>query len=276
MRRLIISMSVLFASSAVLAETCEENFTKSGNPFKGTSYNSYLTVPNLTMKDAMGQIRGIMIAEKMDVITEDLEGGSMLVEQRSTSIKRAIPTIINFSNEGTSAKIDMTIKTEKGVLAKQEDIKVMMCKLFAQVKSGKEGKTAAAKGSKTQNNNDATKKDVFSFSREIANEANKNAVAVNARHKGRVYTLKGKVDNVMEDGQEYNVSFDIPEVSEMAIQPFPGQAQFRVGVACLFKQNQLANVLTFRKGYSVSFTGSFYRYDDNRRMVWLENCKPSK
>ncbi len=52
----------------------------------------------------------------------------------------------------------------------------------------------------------------------------------------------------------------------------PGDNEPRVGVACLFKPNQLANVLTFRKGDKVTFKGQFLRYDDFKRVLWLQNC----
>jgi hypothetical protein len=45
-----------------------------------------------------------------------------------------------------------------------------------------------------------------------------------------------------------------------------------VGVACLFKPNQLTWVLSMREGDKVTFRGIFYRYDDSKQMVWLENC----
>lgn len=273
MRKIIFIPLLLMASSPAFAGQCEDNFTKSGNVFKGNNYNSSVTVPNLSMKDGMGQIRGIMISEKMDVITEDAESGILLAEQRGNSNARPIPVIITFSTEGTTANVDMTVKPEKGVFAKAEEIKAFMCKLLVQVKGGKEGKQAGSKGAKTQNVADTTQRDVFVFSREIANEAKKNAVAVNARHKGRSYSLKGKIDFIQEDGEDYNVSFAIPEQYAPGMITLPGDAPFRVGVACLFRPNQLAWVLTMREKQTVTFIGSFYRYDNIRKMVWLENCK---
>jgi hypothetical protein len=271
--RKIIFVSVLFAiSGSVFAGQCEDNFTKSGNVFKGNNYNSSVTVPNLSIKDGMGQMRGIMISEKMDVLTEDTDAGVMVVEQRGSSTARPIPTIITISADGTTANIDMTVKPEKGVFAKAEDLKTFMCKVLVQVKGGKEGKLAGGKGSKTQNVADTTNRDVYVFSREIANEAKKNAVAVNVRHKGRSYSLKGKIDYIQEDGGDYNVSFAIPEQNSSGLLSLPGDPP-RVGVACLFRSNQLAWVLTMREKQSVTFTGNFLRYDDIRRMVWLENCK---
>jgi hypothetical protein len=273
MYRRMCSLICLIVSGNAMAGQCEDNFTKSGNPFKGTNYSSSVTVPDLSTKDGMGQMRSIMISEKMDVITQDFETGTMLVEERSAGMKRPIPTIISVSSDGPNAKIEMTIKTEKGMLAKSEQMKPYVCKLLAQLKGGKAGRLSGAKGSKTQNNADTTSRDVFIFSREIANEARKNVVAVNARHKGRSYSLKGRIDYIQEDGEFYNVSFDIPEMHELQLRPLPNEAQFRVGVACLFKPNQLAWVLTMREGQSVKFTGNFLRYDDFKKMAWLENCK---
>jgi hypothetical protein len=264
----------LTATTAHAGE-CEDNFKKSGNPLKGTDFSSSITIPQLSVKDAMGQMRGIMISEKMDVITEDLGTGTMLVEQRSTGSTRAIPTLINISSESGAVIVEMTIKTEKGQFAKKDQMMPYMCQILAKVKGGKEGKLAAAKGAQTKNNDNVTAKDVYLFSREIANEARGNALAVNPRHKGRKYALKGRVDYIQEDGEDYNVSFDIPEQHEMILQ-VPGNDEPRVGVACLFRPNQLANVLTFRKGQNANFTGSFYRYDDRKRMVWLENCTLTK
>jgi hypothetical protein len=272
MHKTIFIPALMLLSGTALAGQCEDNFNKSGNVFKGNVYNSSVTVPNLSIKDGMGQLRGIMISEKMDVITEDPDTGTMLVEQRGTSTARPIPSIISISAEGTTANVDMTVKPEKGVFAKAEDIKAFMCKLMVQVKGGKEGKQAGTKGSKTQNVADTTNRDVYVFSREIANEAKKNAVAVNARHKGRSYSLKGKIDYIQEDGEDYNVSFAIPEYSDVGLLSI-GDAPFRVGVACLFRPNQLAWVLTMREKQNVTFIGSFYRYDNMKKMVWLENCK---
>jgi len=256
LRRTCLSLALVAATSPVVAGECEDNFKKTGNAFSGVDFSSSVTVPQLSAAHALGQMRGIMISEKMDVITEDAETGTMLVEQRATGATRAIPTLINASASGDAASIEMTIKTEKGQFAKADAIRPYMCGLLARVVGGKAGIAAAAAGAKASNNDDVTVKDVFVFSREIAREAKGNALAVNARHKGRKYALKGRVDYIQEDGEDYNVSFEIPEQSSLQIQ-VPGDKEPRVGVACLFRPNQLANVLTFRKGDSARFSGEF-------------------
>ena len=151
-----------------------------------------------------------------------------------------------------------------------------MCGLLARVKGGREGAAAARRGAGASNEEATGNQDVFLFSRMIAREANKNAVAVNARHKGRKYTLTGRIDALVEDGEEYRLVFDIPEIGEMAIKPLPFDAQFRVGVSCVFKPDQLATVLALREGQKVTLAGTVVKYDHSYKVIWLEDCSRAK
>lgn len=271
LQKTLIALVLASASVTAHAGECEYNFAKTGSAFSGVDFSSRVSVPQLTVADALGQVRGIMVAEKMDVITEDPAGGVMLVEERSSGSKRAIPTLVNVSAQGDAATVQFTIKTEKGQFAKADAMRGYLCGLLTQVKGGEAGRLAAAQGAKARNATDVTVKDVYVFSREIAQEAKGNSLVVGARHKGRNYALRGDVDYIQEDGEDYNVSFQIPEQYDVQLRA-PGDRESRIGVACLFRPNQLANVLTWRKGDRVTFTGAFYRYDDIKRMVWLENC----
>ena len=272
----LLALALLPFAAPALAGECEANFKKSGNPLVMTSYSSAVTVPNLSTRDALAQMRGIMVAEKMDVMAEDADGGTLLVEQRQAGSTRPIPTTISVSEVASGTRIEMAIKMERGVFSKVEQIQPYMCGLFAKVKGGKEGLAAARKGAGATNNEATGNQDVFMFSRMIANEANKNAIAVNARHKGRKYTLTGRIETLMEDGEDYNLIFDIPEISEMALKPLPHDAQFKVLVSCLFRPNQLTTVLALREGQKVTLTGTVYKYDSSRRVIWLENCTKAK
>ena len=270
-RKTLITLALAGASLAAQAGECENNFAKTGNAFTGVDFSSRVSVPQLSTADALGQVRGIMVSEKMDVITEDPAGGVMLVEQRSTGTTRAIPTLVNVTASGDGATVQFTVKTEKGQFAKADAMRSYMCDLLSRLKGGEAGRLAGAQGAKAVNNDDVTVKDVYVFSREIAREAKGNALVGGARHKGRKYALRGNEDYIQEDGEDYNVTFAVPEQSDVQLR-VPGDTESRVGVACLFRPNQLANVLTWRKGDRATFTGSFYRYDDFKRMVWLENC----
>ena len=272
----VVALALLSLSAPALAGECEANFRKSGNPIVMTTYSSAVTVPNLSPRDALAQMRGIMVAEKMDVMAEDADGGTLLVEQRQDGSKRPIPTTIEVSDVASGTRIGMSVKMERGVFSKVEQIKPYMCGLLARVKGGKEGMAAAKKGAGATNSEATGNQDVFMFSRMIAGEANKNAIAVNARHKGRKYTLTGRIETLMEDGEDYNLIFDIPEIGEMVLKPLPHDAQFKVGVSCLFKPDQLTTVLALREGQKVSLAGTVLKYDNFRKVIWLENCTKAK
>lgn len=272
----LLALTLMPFAAPALAGECEANFKKSGNPLVMTGYSSAVTVPNLSTRDALAQMRGIMVAEKMDVMAEDAESGTLLVEQRQDKAARPIPTTITVSEVASGTRIEMAIKMERGVFSKVEQIQPYMCGLFAKVKGGKEGVAAAKKGAGAANNEATGNQDVFMFSRMIAGEANKNAIAVNARHKGRKYTLTGRIETLMEDGEDYNLIFDIPEISEMTLKPLPFDAQFKVSVSCLFRPNQLTTVLALREGQKVTLTGTVYKYDNFRKVIWLENCTKAK
>ena len=271
-----LALCALALPAVAMADECEANFKKSGNPIVMTTYSSAVTVPNLSTGDALSQMRGILVAEKMDVIAENREEGTLLVEQRQSDKARPIPTTISVSTVPAGTRVDMAIKMERGVFSKVEQIRPYMCGLLAKVKGGKEGIAAAKRGAGADNTEATGNQDVFAFSRMIANEANKNAIAVNARHKGRKYTLSGRIAILMEDGENYNLIFDVPEIRDMVIKPFPHEAQFKVSVSCLFKPDQLTTVLAMREGQKVKLTGTVMKYDNFRRVIWLENCTKAK
>ena len=272
----LVALALSSLAVPALAGECESNFKKSGNPLVMTTYSSAVTVPNLTTRDALAQMRGILVAEKMDVMADDPDGGTLLVEQRQDKAARPIPTTITVSEVASGTRIEMAIKMERGVFSKVEQIQPYMCGLFAKVKGGKEGVAAAKKGAGASNNEATGNQDVYLFSRMIAREADKNAIAVNARHKGRKYTLTGRIETLMEDGEDYNLIFDIPEVGDTALPNLPFDAKFKVSVSCLFRPNQLTTVLAMREGQKVTLTGTVYKYDNFRKVIWLENCTKAK
>ena len=275
LRPALLALALAATANAAHAGECEDNFKKSGNAFTGVDFSSVVTVPDQSIADAVRQMRGIMIAEKMDVLSEDVETGTLLVEQRSTNTTRPIPTLISVFDEGGAAAVEMTVKTEKGQFAKQENIRSYMCTLLGKLQGGDAGRQAAAKGAATQNVDDVTEQDVYVFSRRIAREGQANAAAVVARHTGRRYALKGKVSSIQQVDGDTIVGFDIPETSEAFIK-LPGDNAPRTGVACVFKPNQQALVLTFRRGETARFEGRFAEYDNILHQVWLDGCKPAR
>lgn len=268
----VLTVLALLASAPLRAGDCEDQFSSAGSVFSGTDFASRVHVPQVSVAEALGQMRGILIAEGMDVITEDSASGTLLAEQRATGTTRAIPVLVNVSGGNGAATVMMTVKTEKGQVALAKTMRPYVCGLLARLQGGEAGRRAAAAAAATQNRAATTYRDVYVFSREIAAEARDNALAVTARHQGRRYGLTGRIDAVQQDGDNVNVSFDVPDQRDVRFAA-PGDHEARVGVACLFRPQHLAQVLTFRRGDRARFTGTFLRYDDLRRMVWLERCE---
>ena len=104
----LVALALSSLAVPALAGECESNFKKSGNPLVMTTYSSAVTVPNLSRADALAQMRGIMVAEKMDVLADDPDAGTLLVEQRQDNAKRPIPTTINVSEAASGARVEMS------------------------------------------------------------------------------------------------------------------------------------------------------------------------
>ena len=179
----LVALALLLPTAPALAGECEANFRRSGNPLVMTTYSSAVTVPNHATGDALADARDHGGRED-GCHAEDADGGTLLVEQRHSGSTRPIPTTISVSEVASGTRIEMAIKMERGVFSKVEQIQPYMCGLLAKVKSGKDGVAAAKKSAGASNNAPTDNQDVFLFSRMIVGEANKNAIAVNARHKG--------------------------------------------------------------------------------------------
>ena len=83
--------------------------------------------------------------------------------------------------------------------------------------------------------------------------------------------LRKTVASALATPCEY-VGFDIPDARDAVIR-LPGDNAPRTGVACVFKPNQRALALTFRRGETARFEGRFAEYDGILHQVWLDGCK---
>jgi len=273
--------TIYFVSSALLlgslwsanafAGACETNFSKQGNAFTGTTYRSSVALADLTVASAVNQMQAIAKSQKMTVLAADAEGGSLLIEEPESFSHKPIPMIVTATNERGATTVQMEIKLNAGAFAKADSIKAEMCKMLSQVQAGAAG-DLVVKQKNDATSNEPEKMEALMFSLMIARQAKDNQSTINARYKDRMFTLTGRAAFIMEDGDVYNIGYDIPEPGDMLIKPGPMDAQFKVGVSCLMAKNQTAYTLSLREGNKVSLTGKFSKYDQFRHTVWLENC----
>ncbi len=266
------SVTVLLLVSAAFPQ-CESSFTKTGNPLSGQKFSAQVTVPSLSVASAVAQIRGIAARKNFDILTEDAAAGSMLLEERSTSIRRAIPLLVAITAQNEAATVQMTVKLEKGVFAKADSVKSELCSILNEIKGGEAGLAAAAEAEGASTTAAPRKVDASRLSFDLALETKDSPESIPLRYKNRVYTISGRVDYVMKDGDVYRVAFDTAEPKGPSFS-LPGTPSYRIGLHCLMAPSQSAYALTLRKGDKVKLTGTYYQYDQFRKSMWFDGCKP--
>ncbi len=270
--KLILCLCAL--STSALAASCEERFSKSGNPLTGTKYQSTVMVPQLSVADAIAQLHGIAVGKKLDILTEDAANGSMLLEDRESMRHKPIPYVVSVASEGDGATIQLLVKLNAGAIAKAEDAKKEICSILSLVKGGDEGTAAAALGANAAGSNEPRKVDALMLSLELARQTRDSAESVPLRYKDRAFTVSGRVKYVMKDGNAYRVAFDIPEPREMLLKPGPMEPQFKIDISCVMAVSQSAWAIALREREKVKLTGTFLDFDQFKKVMWLGECKP--
>ncbi|MEQ1549130.1 MAG: hypothetical protein ABL918_10875 [Chakrabartia sp.] len=276
MRRFLgIAFAVALVPSTAFAATCQENFVKKGNPLGGTNYTSSVNVASLTPLIAIRQMRGIAVGRDYDVISDEAEDGSMLLEQRQSNKSRAIAMLITATSEGGGVgKVEMLVKLPKGATAKSEGVMSEMCLMLNAIKGGKAGMAAAAAGKNALTSGAPTKMDAAELAMQLSREDKAGAALIVPRYKNRSFTLTGRVDYVIKNGEGYRVAYNIPEPSTSLVNAglVP---RFKTNISCMMAKGQSSYALSLKKGNKISLTGTFLNYDEFVRVMWLGNCRPS-
>lgn len=272
----ILPALLVFAGVAAGAGGCEESFKKSGNPLTGAKYDASVTVPDLSVAAAVAQVHGIAIARKLDILSEDAANGAMLLEDPESTWKRAIPYVVGVTAEGSAARVQMTLKLNKGVFAKAETVQARVCSLLNELTGGKAGEDAASRAADAAAVREARKVDAVTLSRELARQTAESAESIPLRHKGRSYTLSGRVAYVIKNGDAYRVAFDIPEPRNAIDLPGMKGVHFKIDISCLMAPRHAAWAVALREGEKVKITGEYYDYDQFKKVMWLKDCRPEQ
>lgn len=271
--RLALAVAVVLTIPATaLAATCEDSFVKRGSALTGLNFTGQVVVPDLAPASAIGQMRGLAIKGKYDIILEEPDAGSLLIEQPAAGPNRPVPIIVT-AGQGT---VKMEVKLPAGMLAPADGVKAEVCGMLAQLKGGKAGLAAASQGMGATATATPTRIDAVSLSQQFAREAVRNDALLPLRYKNKAFSVWGAVNHVMKDGEYFRIAFDTPDARDRAIRlDAPGDAGFMVNISCLMGRGQNAYALTVKKGALIRLTGTFYEYDPIRRTVWLNECRPA-
>ncbi|TGR46197.1 hypothetical protein EN794_034790 [Mesorhizobium sp. M00.F.Ca.ET.151.01.1.1] len=253
--------ALLFGAAApAIADTCESNFQKKGNPLVGTQFTASVTHKDLTVASAIGQMRAIAKSANLDVLSVDEEGGSMLIEEPESKLKRTIPMIINATSQGGVGTVGMVAKINKGAIAQASGVRDEMCKLLNQIRPGKAGQLAARAEPRVS----TIAIDASQLSFQLRNQHLDNPAAIEPRYKGKAYAITGRIVNVLRIGGSYIAGFDVSS-SRVDYE--------RVSISCSFASNQTAYALALRPREKVTLTGVVDGYDQISRGLLLKDCR---
>ncbi|WP_009631299.1 hypothetical protein [Synechocystis sp. PCC 7509] len=272
---LVGAILALAIPSTAVGATCEDSFVKKGNELSGLRFIAEIAVEDLMPPTAIGQMRGIAVAKGYDIITEEAEYGSMLIEQPRSGSVRPFPIVVTATSEGGASRVKLEAKLFRGMFAGVENAKTELCSMLNKVQGGPAGIEAAARSKDAVSANAPSVSASMTLSQQISQEAASNAAIVPSRYRGKSYTIKGRVAYVIEDADSYRIAYDIPETtSDLALHI--GKFRFLTQISCIVAKGQSAYALSLKKGSSIKLTGQYRDFDQFKHVMWFDGCRPAE
>lgn len=277
MYRTVLTIAATLAMPSLAhAGTCEDTFTKSGSPVGGLRFIASTAVAGLTPASAIGQLRGIVLPKGYDILVEEADEGSMLIEQPMTGKARAFPITVTAVQNGGVGTVRLEARLRAGMFVKEAPAMAEMCSLLNPIKGGKAGLAAAAASRNAVAGGAApVVMNALAFSHQISKDTERNSAAVPLRYKNKRFTITGMVDYVIRDGEYYRVAYKIPNPWEEALR-LPNTAPFKTDISCMMAKGQAAYALTLKPNKSIRLTGTWHQFDEFKHIVWLMDCRPER
>ena len=269
-------VALLLTATPVHAATCEEAFVKKGNAITGLRFTAAVTVADLPPAVAIGQMRGIAAGKGYDIMADEAEFGSMLIEQPMTGGARAFPIQITATQTGGIGTVVMEAKLRAGQSTKTELAMAEMCGMLNAIKGGKAGAAAAKKGATATTVAAAPVKiSALGLSQQVSKDTERNAAGVLTRYKGKQFTVDGTVAYVTKDGNAFRIGYKVPNPWEQAIR-LPNQAPFKTDIVCYMAPGQAAYSLQLKPDKAIKLTGTVEDFDEYKHVLWLKDCRPAQ
>ncbi|MCP9931202.1 hypothetical protein KBY82_10435 [Cyanobium sp. AMD-g] len=273
MAPLAAAVVALVLPSAARGATCEDSFEQKGNPISGIRFHAEVTVDALSVPVAIRQLRGIAATRGYDILSEEADDGSMLLEQPRSGSARPFPIIATALAEQAAARVKLEAKLPAGMLAGAGGARNELCAMLNAVKGGPEGIAAAERSQGAVSSAGPVVIDALVLSQQISQEADTNAASIPTRYQGKTFTIKGRVAHVAKDGGAYRIDYDIPRSTNDLVLKF-GKFRFLTQISCLAAKGQGAYALSLRNGQGIQLTGQYKDYDPPRHVMWFEGCRP--
>ncbi len=274
---LTCAVAVLLRAGSAHAQSCDATFSKKGNPVTGLKYTAIVSVADLSTRDAINQIRGIVVARGYDVLAAEPDAGDLLMEMPQAEARRSFPIVAKATVEGSISTIQLRANLRAGVFTNNDSVKAELCGMLGALKGGAAGVKAAEQGLTASATSKPTVMSAQMLADRVSKERDQNVNEIALRYKDRAFTLDGLVSSIVRDGDRYTVIFDILSTEQKAIRA-PGESQFKTDIVCQLAPGQSVYALTLKPRTKVTLTGTYsdYRASPVPSMMWLSNCTPAK
>lgn len=273
---LAVAAVALALPAQAWAGTCEDSFTSKGSMISGLRFTATNVVPDMSPKIAIQQLRGIVAGKGYDIIAEEAEFGSMLIEQPMSGKARAFPIEITATQTGSVGTVVMEAKLRAGMSVKKELAMTEMCAMLNQLKGGKAGLAAAKAGAGATTIQAApVKLSALAFSHQVSKDTERNAGNVLTRYKGKQFTIDGTVAYVTRDPNGNRIGYEVPNPWEEVIR-LPNTAPFKTDIVCYMAPGTAAYTAQLKPKKSIKLTGTVEDFDEYKHVIWLKDCRPAQ
>lgn len=130
--------------TARAADTCESTFKSSGSPASGLMFDARTSAGNVNANDAIEQMKVIGAAEEFTVGPARANGANatLVLVQEATSVARGFEFQVSAQDRGP---VTMHVGMPAGMKAKDEDVRIVMCRMLGQIKPVGQASVAQAR-----------------------------------------------------------------------------------------------------------------------------------
>lgn len=201
--------SFLLATATIHAQNeCAANFKVSGDPRNGSSYLTYVTIPQMDIHSALGQVEKIALDNGLVVGAENYEGneGTLTVVRKDKSgllhQNRGYPILIKANK--TNSRLIMALQLNQGQVSTAENMQNFMCGILTNVRMDSAGAASAAAAHAETHSDQITNITATELGQKLTKRPFTLGLKpqdIENQYMGRVFRIDGKVSIMMTPGE---------------------------------------------------------------------------
>lgn len=267
-------------------ESCESNLKVSGDPRNGAAYVTNVTIPNLDIHSALGQIEKIALDNNLTPGAENYEGdeGTLTIVRKDKSTllhqDKGFPILVKA--EKASNRLIMALQLNQGQISTAENMQSFMCGMLTHVTMDSAGTAAAAAAHAQTHSDEIINTTATELAQKLTRRTWERALKpedIQNQYMGRVYRLDGQIiiaspleayDRSLKlqgGSQSIDITYDTSKV-KTGLLGSPAGAQLS-SITCHSDPKQLARFLALRNGDYATLIGKVVQVVPNQYATTL-------